>query len=295
MNTTKFRQLVTNYEKPHRIAVSSKYPILKEPILALRHILKRIQNLIFRSIARTRSNKFYTAVIARHQSVIRRKLGNSDPFLQEQKIINLMRACEDLNGLIIKPGEVFSLWETIGKPTLERGYVNGMLLSNGKIVDGVGGGLCQLSNFLCWIFQHADTKVIERYHHSMDVFPDSGRTLPFGSGATCMYNFVDLQIKNTSTQNLQLKIWITDTHLKGQLLAPTNEPLKFDVREKNHTFIKRGDRYFRYNEIYKVSKLEGKEISEKHLFTNFAPVLYPIEPDYFELNNLSLVDLNRVA
>lgn len=291
MNYTKFQQLVADYEKPRRIAVSSKYPILKRPILTLRHVVKKIENLVMHSIARTRSNEFYSAIIARHQSVIRRKLGNSDPFLQEQKVTNLRRACEDLNGLIIKPGEVFSLWETIGKPTPERGYVNGMLLSNGKIVEGVGGGLCQLSNFLCWIFQHANTEIVERYHHSMDVFPDSGRTLPFGSGATCMYNIVDLQIKNTSDQNLQLKIWLTETHLKGQLVAPTNEPIKFDVREKNHTFIKRGDRYFRYNEIYKVAKLEGKEISEKHLFTNFAPVLYSIDSDYFETTKQSVINL----
>lgn len=291
MNYAKFQQLVADYEKPRRIAISSKYPILKRPILTLRHVVKKIKNFVMHSIARTRSNEFYPAIIARHQSVIRRKLGNSDPFLQEQKVTNLRRACEDLSGLIIKPGEVFSLWETIGKPTPERGYVNGMLLSNGKIVEGVGGGLCQLSNFLCWIFQHANTEIVERYHHSMDVFPDSGRTLPFGSGATCMYNIVDLQIKNTSDQNLQLKIWLTETHLKGQLVAPTNEPIKFDVREKNHTFIKRGDRYFRYNEIYKVAKLEGKEISEKHLFTNFAPVLYPIDSDYFETTKQSVINL----
>lgn len=291
MSNSNFEQLIARYEKPSRIAISSKYPILKRPVLTLRHITKKLKNHVAHTIARTHSNEFYPSIIARHQSVIRRKLGNTDPRLQEQKVTNLRRACEDLHGLIIKPNEVFSLWETIGKPTPKRGYVNGMLLSNGKIVEGVGGGLCQLSNFLCWIFQHADTEIIERYHHSMDVFPDSGRTLPFGSGATCMYNIVDLQIKNTSNQDLQLKLWLTETHLKGQLVASKNEPVKFDVREKNHTFIKRGDRYFRYNEIYKVAKLEGKEISEKHLFTNFAPVLYPIEPTYFEANNLNFVDL----
>ena len=91
-------------------------------------------------------------MLARHQSLLRRRLGDSSPRLQEQKIVNLQQAVKKLDGIVIKPGEIFSLWHIVGKPSYRAGYVDGMLLSNGKVVEGLGGGMCQLSNFLFWIF-----------------------------------------------------------------------------------------------------------------------------------------------
>lgn len=114
-----------------------------------------------------------------------------------------------------------------------------MLISRGKVVEGIGGGLCQLANLFYWIFLHAPVEIVERYHHSLDVFPDSGRVLPFGSGATIVQNYIDLQIKNISQEPLQIKIWLTDTHLKCQLLAPNPIKQKFHIFEKNHTFIQK--------------------------------------------------------
>ena len=126
--------------------------------------------------------------------MLRRKLGDSDPRLQEQKITNLKQAVKNLNGVVILPGKFFSLWSIVGEPSAKNGYVNGMLLSGGKVIEGMGGGLCQLSNFLFWIFLHVPSEVVQRYHHSIDVFPDSGRVLPFGSGATILYNFIDCEL-----------------------------------------------------------------------------------------------------
>jgi len=94
----------------------------------------------------------------------------------------------------------------IGEPKYENKYVDGMLLSNGKVIEDFRGGLCQLSNFFYWIFLYAQIKTIERYHHSMDVFPDFDRIVPFGSGATILYNFIDLKVQNISTCPLQLKM-----------------------------------------------------------------------------------------
>ncbi len=48
----------------------------------------------------------------KHQSLLRRKLGNSDPKLQENKITNLKIASSKIDGVIIKPGETFSFWKT---------------------------------------------------------------------------------------------------------------------------------------------------------------------------------------
>jgi len=207
------------YYAPKRKALSSRFPIFKKPIIGTRRFIQNTKNRLDKTIARQKSNTFFECVVARHQSVLLRKLGDSDIRLQQQKITNLRIAAMHLNGLIIHPGQVFSLWNTVGKPCKRRGFVPGMLLANGKVVEGVGGGLCQMSNLLHWLFLHVPVTVEERYHHSMDVFPDSGRILPFGSGATILYNFVDLKIKNVSPYPLQLKVWLTKTHLKAQIVS----------------------------------------------------------------------------
>ncbi|MCK9911052.1 VanW family protein, partial [Microbacteriaceae bacterium K1510] len=85
--------------------------------------------------------------------------------------------------------------------------------------SGVGGGLCQLSNLIYWMTLHTPLTVTERYRHSYDVFPDAERTLPFGSGATCYYNYLDLQISNLTEQPFQLQIALTESHLAGEWRA----------------------------------------------------------------------------
>ena len=63
--------------------------------------------------------------------------------------------------------------------------MEGMILRNGRVASGVGGGLCQMTNLLYWMTLHTPLTVTERWRHGYDVFPDSNRTQPFGSGATC--------------------------------------------------------------------------------------------------------------
>jgi vancomycin resistance protein VanW len=289
----KIEKLIENYKTPKREALTKKYPKFKKPIIFVRRFIQNIQNFFNFHIKYSRKKHFFNCVVARHQSVLRRKLGDSNPRLQEQKIQNLKQAIKRLNGVVIKPGDIFSFWQIIGNPTYKKGYVNGMLLSNGEVIEGLGGGLCQLSNFLYWIFLHTPTETVERYHHSKDVFPDSGRVLPFGSGATVLYNFVDLKIKNTSNEPLQLKIWLTDKHLKGKILAPKILPKKFHIFEKNHLFAKKDGEYFRYNEIFRETKINGKIIKTEKITENFAPVLYKVTPEYLQENSFKVLDLGK--
>ncbi|WP_179865815.1 VanW family protein, partial [Bacillus pseudomycoides] len=99
---------------------------------------------------------------------------------------------------------------------------------------GVGGGLCQLSNLIYWMTLHTTLTVTERYRHSYDVFPDSKRTQPFGSGATCSYNYLDLQIKNETDQAYQLHLYVTDEHLVGEWRTAYPQLYQYEVYEKEH-------------------------------------------------------------
>lgn len=285
----KIQKLLENHEKPHRIALSVKYPLLRPAIIFLRKIFKKFSLFCDKNTNFSKSENYFPCVVARHQSVLRRKLGDSNPRLQEQKIINIREAIKKFDGVIIESGKIFSFWKILGEVSYKNGYVDGMLISRGKVVEGVGGGLCQLANLFYWIWLHAPSEIIERYHHSLDLFPDSGRVLPFGSGATIVQNYIDLQIKNISNFPIQIKIWLTDTHLKCQLLSPEIIPEKYHIFEKNHYFIKKWEHFFRYNEIFREEKIDGKIIKTEKISENFAPVMYEINEKYIWENNFSLL------
>lgn len=214
----------------------------------------------------------------KHQSLLRRKLGNSDPELQENKVTNLRISCPAIDGILIKPGETFSFWRQIGETTAAKGYLEGMQLSRGEVVRGVGGGLCQLANLLYWMSLHTPLDVVERHHHSFDPFPDENRVLPFGSGAGVFYNYVDLRFYNPTELTFQIRVWLTDDHLKGAIYSDREMPHTFHVFEKNHRFLTDGSRNYRENEIWRtvIDRRTGNDVREELLVKNHAEVKYEL-------------------
>ena len=161
-------------------------------------------------------------VMFAHRTPLLRQLRNVDMWLQHNKVRNLRIASRKVSGVIVMPGETFSFWRLIGNPTRRKGYVEGMVLFCGQVRTGVGGGLCQLSNLIYWMTLHSPLTVTERHRHSYDVFPDSGRTQPFGTGATCAYNYLDLQIENRTPHPWQLVVDLTDTRMAVDIAADPN-------------------------------------------------------------------------
>lgn len=215
--------------------------------------------------------------VKKHQSVLLRKLGDSDMQLQVNKITNLRIALNRITGIIIKPGEVFSFYKLVGLPTRKKGYLEGIELSFGKARPGIGGGLCQIANLIHWLAIHSPLTVSERYHHSFDPFPDDGRVLPFGSGATVFYNYKDYQLTNNTEHTFQINLWLSEKCLEGEIRIDSELNYAYHVYERDHQFLKIGDIFYRKNEIWrdKLLKFKGGEIIDSELITkNFAKVAY---------------------
>jgi len=172
--------------------------------------------------------------VARHATPLFRNLAGIDPRLQRNKVVNLGLAIERLDGLLVRPGQRFSFWWQVGKPTYRRGFLDGLVLSHGRQTDGVGGGMCQLTNLIYWMTLHTPLTVVERWRHSYDVFPDAGRTQPFGSGATCAWPVPDLQIENTTSTTFRLGLRLTETHLVGAWTAEAPVLTRYQVYESQH-------------------------------------------------------------
>ena len=218
--------------------------------------------------------------VAKHQSVLIRKLGDADMRLQYNKVVNLQIAIKQLNGILIYPGETFSFCRLVGCATKKKGYLDGMLLSNGNALAGVGGGLCQISNLIHWLCLHSPLTVTEHHHHSFDPFPDQGRVVPFGSGATVFYNYADYQFKNETDQVFQLLFWLDEKCINGDLRTDRALPYKYHVFERNHRFVQSGGAYYRQNELWreKYNKAGSGAILETELIQkNHSLVKYVLE------------------
>jgi vancomycin resistance protein VanW len=262
-----------------KMRLSEIHPIFYHTRIKQKRLFRGLRNLKDRKkFASTYSKVTLPYTCKKHQSLLRRKLGDSDPQLQENKITNLRIASQKVDGIIIQPGEIFSFWNIVGKTTRTKGYIEGMLLSQGEAIRGVGGGICQLANLLYWMALHTPLEVIERHHHSFDPFPDSGRTLPFGSGASVFYNYVDLRFYNPTNQSFQIKVWLTEKHLKGAIFTEKEWKYSYHIEERNHKFLKVNGRNYRQNEIWRrtVDKRTGKNIDKERIIKNFSEVKYEI-------------------
>ena len=211
-----------------------------------------------------------------HATPLYRHLRGEEMVLQENKVVNLRLAVARLNGLVLAPGETFSYWRLIGKPTRRKGYKEGMVLFLGHVGSDIGGGLCQLSNLIFWMTLHTPLTVVERYRHSHDVFPDANRTQPFGSGATCAYPHRDLMIRNDTDQPFQLCLRVGETCLEGQWRALRPPACRYEIVERDHRMDQAAwGGYVRHNALYRrVWDQEGRLVEEQFLFANDAIMMY---------------------
>ena len=261
----------------------SKKPVNRSDLLlalgtAYYGFLRRILWVRMRKVfARERSTEELPYRYFSHRTILRRKLKDVDMWMQENKITNLKLATERINGIVIHPGEVFSYWRLIGNPTKRKGYLDGMILRNGGFTAGTGGGLCQLSNLIFWMTIHTPLTVTERHRHGYDVFPDSNRTQPFASGATCSYPHVDLMIRNDTDDDYQLIVNVGEEYLEGEWRVSKKPVYRFEIVERNHEMrAEYWGGYTRHNELYQQVYDENDNfIDERLLIKNSAIMMYP--------------------
>lgn len=243
-------------------------------------IFKYIKNLIkgykFSSTFNSTKLKFR---IKKHKSLLIRKLGDTDLELQYNKVTNLKIAANKINNILIKPNETFSFWHLVGKTSEKEGYKEGIALINGEAVRGVGGGICQLGNLLYWMFLHTPLITVERHRHTFDPFPDYGRVIPFGTGATLYSILLDLKMYNPTDVTFQIQVYFDDEYIRGEILCDKYPPYSYHIYEKDHRFVKKDNEIYRQNKIYQkiVNRKTGEIINENLIINNDCLVKYEID------------------
>ena len=246
-----------------------------------KEILKRhLKDLIHKTdFARKREESSLPVLIYKHNSLIRRRLGNVNMQLQENKATNLALAVTHIDGLLIRPGETFSVWKLIGRTTKRKGYKEGLTIAKGQPSQGIGGGMCQLSNLIHWMVLHSDLTITEHHHHDgLDLFPDFGRQIPFGTGTSISYNYIDYRVKNETDNTYQLRLKVDDEYLCGELRAQEPLPHTFHIHAENENFVREGDIVYRNGQVFRdiIDRNTGQCVDSQLIRTNHARVMYDI-------------------
>ncbi len=135
---------------------------------------------------------------------------------------NISVAAAAIDGLIASPQEVISFNEVVGPRSTEAGYKDAPIIVNNELVDGLGGGVCQVSTTLYNAVLLSNLEVVERTNHSMPI-----SYVPIGRDATVVFDAIDFKFKN----NTDYWIYIQSYTWGGQLTVKIfgNKSYKKDV------------------------------------------------------------------
>lgn len=145
----------------------------------------------------------------------------------EGRRTNVSNGCSKINGTLLFPGDTFSVYDTISPFTEENGYATASAYANGKVVDSIGGGICQVSTTLYNAIIRAEIKVTMRYNHSMLVsYVDPSDDAAIASGIK------DFQFVNSSDYPIYIEGYcsngIITMKVYGHETRPSNRVVTFE-------------------------------------------------------------------
>ena len=189
---------------------------------------------------------------------------------------NLKLAAGKINGKVLLVGEEFSYNKTVGERTIAAGYKMAATYSGGKVVDGLGGGICQISSTLYDAVVFADLDVTVRRNHQ---FVTS--YLPGGKDATVVWGAQDFKFKNSRKYPIKItatvsggvatiQVWghyeeteydISIETKKMATIAYTTQYINdSSLPAGTQKVVQKGNNGSKY-EAYKVKKLNGEVVS----------------------------------
>ncbi|QQE81006.1 VanW family protein [Alicyclobacillus sp. SO9] len=141
---------------------------------------------------------------------------------------NMDLLAKRLNNTLVKPGQVFSYYKTVGPYTAQNGFHWGRAFQGDKIVPSMGGGVCQGASTLYSALLRTNLQIVERHQHSLTV-----PYLPPGEDATVASTYLNFRFKNTDKKPVLITAK-TDAEKKWLTVAVwgAHEPQRITVRHK---------------------------------------------------------------
>ncbi|MGN1420745.1 MAG: VanW family protein [Eubacterium sp.] len=127
---------------------------------------------------------------------------------------NIHNAVDKLNNIVVPAGETFSFNQTVGKRTVLAGYEEAKVVKGDEFVDGLGGGICQVSSTVFQAVLRANLEIKVRACHSLEI-----SYVPLGGDATVQWNSQDFQFVNNSNSDIRLSVVANDGTLTCTVYA----------------------------------------------------------------------------
>ena len=206
----------------------------------------------------------------------------------QNRITNLELASEKVNGTIILPGEIFSYNKVVGERTIAKGYKEAAVYAGGKVVDGIGGGICQLSSTLYNSVLYANLEITSRSNHRfLTSYVTAGRdaTVSWGTIDFCFKNTRSYPIKITS----EVKNGVVTTSIYGikeekeyevVIESKVTEVIPYSTKYvKDSTLKEDEEEIVQYgangakSETYKIIKYNGIVVSKEQISSDiYSPL-----------------------
>ncbi len=140
---------------------------------------------------------------------------------------NLRVGCANINGTELAPGEIFSMNVALGPQTYENGYRDAAVIVDGKIEDGLAGGVCQITSTLYNAVILAELKIVERSNHSLAV-----SYVPLGQDAAIAGDYKDLKFQNDTDYPVYIEAYLSGnkliTNVYGYEIHSPSREVKFE-------------------------------------------------------------------
>ena len=160
---------------------------------------------------------------------------------------NILTAIKNLNKTVIQPNEIFSFLNTIGPITSNAGFVTSKVINNGKMVNGIGGGICQTSTTLFRTIYNAGLEIKQKQYHSKNIKLYGG----FGFDATISNSSsIDFKFKNNTENPIQLICITKNSNLIFMLYGTKDRDVIVKNRKSETDWKKRKRKNNWKREIY---------------------------------------------
>jgi vancomycin resistance protein VanW len=226
----------------------------------------------------SRKEPLFSYELTRDSSLLINEHTGADIQYQYNKVHNLRLASEAVSRVVIHPGETFSLWWLARHADKRESYRDGLCVHSGKLVAVYGGGLCQLSNTLFWLFLHTPLTIVERHKHKVKEFPNPSPDDPCGVDATILEGWLDLRVRNDTDEAMQIEVTMDDTYYHGRVLVRRPPEKRYDVMNQNLEYAANAGKIYESVEVIRrtIDLETGALLSQDALYTNVSEVGYDI-------------------
>ena len=166
---------------------------------------------------------------------------------------NLILAANKINGTVVMPGEVFSYNTVVGERTIAAGYKEAPIYVSGEVVDGLGGGICQVTSTLYNAVVYANLEIVERSNHQ---FVPSYVTA--SRDATVVYGSIDFKFKNNRNYPIKILCSVSNGVVNFEIYGlKTADDYEVEISSR----ITSQTANYTNSEAYKILKKNGQVVS----------------------------------